>query len=280
MKAQIQAFLDFITFEKGYSRHTISSYKRDLAAFFDRLGTAPADRENIKKYLKKLEDLGYSPGSRMRMVATLKSFFKYLVGEGKINTDPTADIRLPKTPKRLPKAMSIKETGEMLKLPRKNVRDRAVLEVLYATGMRASELVGLNLLDINMEEGFIKCYGKGGKERIVPLGEVARDVLDKYLSEVRPKLVKNNNSERALFLDRSGTRFSRQALFNIIKKYNKKPSPHTLRHSFATHLIEGGADLRTVQEMLGHSNISTTEIYTAVSRERLKKVYRQAHPRA
>lgn len=282
MDELIHEFLDFLNFEKGYSKHTLSNYGRDLKQFKKFLAGRTADRELIQAYLKKQSDAGYSPASQMRMHATLKSFYHYLLAEGKVKADPTADLKLPKIGKRLPKALSIKDVFALLKAPAKdNVRDLAILEMLYAAGLRASELIGLDLNDVNLKAGFVKCFGKGGKERIVPIGESAKAALEKYLSEGRPKI-----EEKALFLDRNGTRMSRQALWDLVKKYvrksgvKEKASPHTLRHSFATHLLERGADLRTVQEMLGHSNIATTEIYTFVSRDRLKKVYQKTHPRA
>lgn len=281
-----QEFIDHLNFEKGYSPHTLQNYKRDLEQFRDFLRGRTADREVVQVYLKKLTDAGFTPSTIMRKHATLKSYYHYLLAEGKVKIDPTADLKLPKIGKRLPKALTIKEVFELLKAPaKKQVRDLAILEMLYASGLRSSELIGLDLSDINLQASFVKCLGKGGKERIVPVGEAAKDAVGKYLKEVRPKLVRKD-SEKALFLDRNGTRMSRQALWELVKKYVKlsgiksKTSTHTLRHSFATHLLEKGADLRTVQEMLGHASISTTEIYTAVSRDRLKKVYLKAHPRA
>ncbi len=279
----IQEFIDYLNFEKGYSKNTLSNYKRDLRQFSKFLQGRISDREIVQLYLKKLTDSGFSPSSIMRKHATMKSFYHYLLAEGKIKTDPTSDLKLPRIGQRLPKALTIKEVFELLKSPAKNPRDLAILELLYATGLRASEVVGLNLFNVNLQASFLKCLGKGSKERIVPIGEAAKEALKKYLNDYRGKLAKD---EKALFIDRNGTRLSRQALWNLVKKYvrlsgiKSKTTTHTLRHSFATHLLEKGADLRTVQEMLGHSNISTTEIYTSVSRERLKKIYQKAHPRA
>ena len=282
----IQEFLDYLKLEKGYSPHTISNYQRDLKAFSKFLKEKTADRDLVQVYIKKLSDHGYAATSMMRMHAALKSFYHFLLAEGKIKVDPTADLRLPKIGKRLPKALSIHDVFELLKAPaKKDIRDSAILELLYAAGLRASELTGLDMGDINFQASFIKCFGKGGKERVVPVGEAAKVMIEKYLKEIRPMMAKRGN-EKALFLDRNGTRMSRQALWDIVKKYVKlsgiraKTTTHTLRHSFATHLLEKGADLRTVQEMLGHASIATTEIYTAVSRERLKKVYLKSHPRA
>lgn len=283
----INEFLEYVKFEKGFSLHTQQSYQKDLKQFrlFMR-GRGAVSREKVSEFMKWMGQRGYSPTTIMRKLAALKSFYKYLRSEDKVKHDPTADIRLPKTPKRLPKALNERETLDLIKGARGQLRDKAILELLYATGLRASELIGLKLQDVNLEASFLKCFGKGGKERIVPLGEFAKIALEKYMKEERPAQEKKNREKEALFLDRNGTRLSRQALWEIIKKYVKRSgirsgaSTHTLRHSFATHLLEHGADLRTVQEMLGHANISTTEIYTAVSRDRLKKIYMKAHPRA
>ncbi len=285
MQKYIQEFIDYLNFEKGCSKHTLSNYKRDIDQFFKYLKTREPDRESFKTYLEHLEDVGFSPSTRMRKQAALKAFFHYLTAEGKIKNDPSADFKLPKLGIRLPKALSVGDTFSLLRASAKNPRDLAIIELLYATGLRASELVSLQLNDLNLDAGFVKCIGKGEKERIVPVGEAAAKAISTYINEERPKLMKREG-ENTLFIDRNGTVLSRQALWNIIKKYVKKSgiraksSTHTLRHSFATHLLEHGADLRTVQEMLGHSNISTTEIYTSVSRERLKKIYMKAHPRA
>lgn len=281
----LQEFIDYLNFEKGCSKHTLTNYTRDIKQFFKFLKDKEITRELFKTYLDHMERLGFSPATRMRKQAALKAYFHYLLAEGKIKSDPSADFKLPKLGNRLPKALTLNDTLALLKSSAKNKRDQAILELLYATGMRASELINLELNDVSIESGFIKCFGKGGKERIVPVGETAKEYLDKYIKEERPKMARNE-SETALFLDRNGTKMSRQALWDIVKKYvlksgiKLKTSTHTLRHSFATHLLEHGADLRSVQEMLGHSNIATTEIYTSVSRERLKKIYLKAHPRA
>ncbi|NQU18329.1 MAG: site-specific tyrosine recombinase XerD [Candidatus Saganbacteria bacterium] len=286
MKKHLPDFLDYINLERGYSKHTVSNYKRDLDQFFDFVKGALIDRDRVSQYMKKMTDQGFAPASIMRKLATLKSFFHYLLSDGKIENDPTADLKLPKIGMRLPKALTMNDVKKLLITPRKSLRDRAILELLYASGLRASELIGLKLGDINFEASFVKCFGKGGKERIVPIGQVAKDVLRKYIETERAEQINAGPVPEAMFLDRNGTALSRQALWDIIKKYVKKSglksktTTHTLRHSFATHLLENGADLRTVQEMLGHANIATTQVYTAVSRERLKKVYRQAHPRA
>lgn len=286
MNKYLPDFLDYINLERGYSKHTVTNYKRDLDQFFDFIKGRLIDRERVSQYMKRMSDEGFAPASIMRKLATLKSFFHYLLSDGKIENDPTADLKLPKIGMRLPKALGLNDVKTLLITPRKSLRDRAILELLYASGMRASELIGLKLGDINFESSFIKCFGKGGKERIVPIGAVSKETLQKYIDSERAEQIKKGPVPESMFLDRNGTALSRQALWDIIKKYVKKSglksktTTHTLRHSFATHLLENGADLRTVQEMLGHANIATTQIYTAVSRERLKKVYRNAHPRA
>jgi integrase/recombinase XerD len=291
MREPVKDFISYIQIERGYSTNTIQAYSRDLDHFvrFTRPKELPQiGREVVKKYIDYLSDHGFSPASLERKMACLKSFFHYLVGEGKVAVDPTDDFHLPKKAKRLPKALTINEAARLVSSPRGNdpwaLRDAALLELLYASGMRASEIIGLNLDDINLEVSFVRCFGKGSKERVVPIGQVALDALKHYLEVGRPKFPIKDKV--ALFLDKNGERLSRQGLWLVLKKYVKrsgvksKTSPHTLRHSFATHLLEKGADLRSVQEMLGHADIATTQIYTSVSRERLKKMYLKAHPRA
>ncbi|MFH1347414.1 MAG: site-specific tyrosine recombinase XerD [Candidatus Margulisiibacteriota bacterium] len=291
MKDQIKDFLDFIKIERGYSENTAKSYNKDLSQFLKFAKNKKAseiDRDHIKSYLEYLYDEGYAVSSTERKLACLKSFFHYLVREGKMDADPTSDIKLPKKAKRLPKALSISETIKLVSAPREKnqlaLRDAALLEMLYATGMRASEAVGMNVSDINFSVSFVKCFGKGSKERIVPINKITLKAIQEYLGKARPKFPQKD--KEALFLDKNGERLTRQGMWLVLKKYVKmtgvkgKTSPHTLRHSFATHLLEKGADLRSVQEMLGHADIATTQIYTSVSRERLKRMYKKAHPRA
>jgi integrase/recombinase XerD len=291
MKDHIRDFLDYIKIERGYSENTVKSYRRDLerfSSFSKARNPKDVDREQIKSFLEHIYDRGYSVSTGERKLACLKSFFHYLAREGKLNTDPTADIKLPKKAKRLPKALSISETIKLLASPKEKgkmaLRNAALLELLYATGMRASEMTGLNISDINFQVSFVKCFGKGSKERIVPVNKKSLAAIKEYLDKARPEFPKGDKD--ALFLDKNGQRLTRQGLWLVLKKYVKlsgvkgKTSPHTLRHSFATHLLEKGADLRSVQEMLGHADIATTQIYTSVSRERLKKMYNLAHPRA
>jgi integrase/recombinase XerD len=282
----IEEFLSHLKYERGYSGNTVSAYKRDLVHFdkhLTQMNISSIDditRPVVSSFVTALVGMGLDASSIERHVAAVKSFFAYLVREGKVKVNPTSDVRLPKKSKRLPKALTMNEAKNLVECP-KSKKDRAIMELLYATGIRATELVGLTLNDVNLEVGFIKCFGKGGKERIVPMGESAIAAIKGYLKEGRPKSANN-----ILFLDRLGKQLTRQGLWFIVKKYVRSSgvrasaSPHTLRHSFATHLLEGGADLRCVQEMLGHSDISTTQVYTSVSRERLKKIYHSAHPRA
>lgn len=291
MKEFIENFIEFLTIERGYSPHTTSAYEKDLKQFAQLVkekDPKKVGREHIQKYLALINNQGLSVASLERKFACLKSFFHYLLGEGIVEVDPTADFSLPKKAKRLPKALGFSETARLLSLPRGNdpwiLRDAALLELLYATGLRASEVISLNISDVNLAVQFVRCIGKGNKERIVPIGKVAVEAIKKYLEKGRPAFPVKD--EEALFLDKNGKRLTRQGLWEIVKKYVKKAgiksktSPHTLRHTFATHLLERGADLRSVQEMLGHADIATTQIYTSVSRERLKKMYLKAHPRA
>jgi integrase/recombinase XerD len=287
----MQDFLDYLKIERGYSENTLESYRKDMlqfAKFLKSKDSTGADREAVKAFMEFLYNKGYAVASTERKLACLKSYFHYLLGEGKIKIDPTSDIHLPKKAKRLPKALSISETVKLVSAPREkdyiSLRDAALLEMLYATGMRASEIINLDVSDINYEVSFVKCIGKGSKERIVPINQISLAAIKEYLEKGRPKFPRKD--AKALFIDKNGERLTRQGLWLTIKKYVKltgvkeKTSPHTLRHSFATHLLEKGADLRSVQEMLGHADIATTQIYTSVSRERLKRMYLKAHPRA
>jgi len=288
MEKQIQDFLDFIKIERGYSANTTISYQRDLKQFAKFVKSRFVDRDLVKEYLEHLYNKGYAVTTTERKLACLKSFFHYQMREEIIEEDPTVDIKLPKKAKRLPKSLSISETIKLVSAPREKnfmaVRDLAMLELLYASGMRASEIVSLNISDINFSVSFVKCLGKGSKERIVPINKITLAALKIYLEKARGDFPQHD--KQALFLDKNGERLTRQGLWLVIKKYVKltgvkgKTSPHTLRHSFATHLLEKGADLRSVQEMLGHADIATTQIYTSVSRERLKRIYKKAHPRA
>jgi len=294
MEKYITEFLNYLDYERGYSKNTLLSYGRDLRELASRLKASGIvevgriDRKAVSLFISGLSRAGRSSKTVERKLAAVKAFCHFLIREGYITEDPSLDISFPRTEKRLPKALSFSDAVRLVEYPKGEshikVRDRAIMEVLYSTGIRASELTGLNLNDVNLEVGFLRCTGKGGKERIVPLGEVAAAAVKKYLGGSRKKFVKRDGDP--MFLNRSGRRLTRQGLWDIIDRYveaaglKSGTSPHSLRHSFATHLLERGADLRSVQEMLGHANIKTTEIYTKVSRERLKQVYKKAHPRA
>ncbi|MCU0641703.1 MAG: site-specific tyrosine recombinase XerD [Candidatus Margulisbacteria bacterium] len=291
MKTAIKQFLDFLQIERGYSKNTTDAYRLDLQQFARFVkGKSPeaTDRSDVKNYIDHLNTEAFSAASIERKIASLKSFFHFAQGEGLAKEDPTVDFNLPKKAKRLPKALSMSDTVKMLMAARGktplNIRNVALLELLYATGMRASEIISLNLADINFDVSFVRCFGKGSKERVIPVGRAALGALKEYLENGRPKLPQHD--QEALFLDKNGQRLTRSGLWGVVKKIVRelglkdKTSIHTLRHSFATHLLEKGADLRSVQEMLGHSDIATTQIYTSVSRERLKKMYAKAHPRA
>ncbi len=294
MKADIERFLDYLSLERGLSKNTLLAYARDLnkfTAFLKRrhiLFFKDIKKSDITNFMFYQKDRGLSANSLARGLAATKVFFRFLTREGLLKTDIASLVETPKLWKNLPEVISLHEVDKLLNSPNlKNwmgIRDKACLELMYATGLRASEVVSLNVRDVNFDLGILKCIGKGSKERIVPLGKAAKTAIKRYIDKVRPKLIKIG-SERGLFLTRLGRKMSRQMLWKIIKRYAKKSrinkdiKPHTLRHSFATHLLEGGADLRVVQEMLGHANISTTQVYTHINRERLKSIHRKFHPR-
>lgn len=296
MKDFIEEFLDYLTVEKGLSDNTINAYRRDLYKYVDYLDKSKkinhlqeVKRPDITDYMMRQKDNGLNPNSVSRNLVAIKVFHRFLARERYIKEDVTDVLDSPKLWKHLPDVLSIVEIEKILKQPNlKNwmgVRDKAILEVMYATGMRVSELAGLVIENLNIDVGFLKCIGKGKKERIVPIGKVARHILEKYISKTRPKLLKNKGMARAVFLSRLGKPISRQSYWKIIKRYaqsaniKKTITPHTLRHSFATHMLERGADLRVVQELLGHADISTTQIYTHIDKERLKSIHHKYHPR-
>ena len=291
----IEEFVNYLGVERGLAQNTLQSYSRDLVQYYHYLeqvdGASPenASSTQIMGYLRDLQRQGKATATVARRLAALKAFYQFLVMEKKVEADPTANLESPRLEKKLPNVLTVQEVEHLLSQPDirtvAGVRDRAMLELLYATGIRVSELVALNCSDVNSEMGFVRCTGKGSKERIIPVGSIALKNLRDYLQSSRPKLCRRGN-EQAVFLNQHGRRLTRQGFWKIIKKYarqariEKKITPHTLRHSFATHLLENGADLRAVQEMLGHADISTTQIYTHITRGRLKEVYSKAHPRA
>lgn len=294
MRELIETFLNYLSVERGLSRNTIISYQEDLNYYMDYLESADINslsrttRDDISNFMFLQKDKGLSANSVARRLAAIKSFYRFLVKERILKSDPSSLIDSPKLWKKIPDALSVNEITRLLDQPNirelQGIRDRAVLEALYATGMRVSEAANLKKDNLNLEVGFLRCIGKGNKERVIPLGKKAIQSLQRYLAMGRPKLLKGRESEY-LFLSRLGKRISRQSLWKIIRRYArqagiKKPiRPHILRHSFATHLLERGADLRSVQEMLGHSNISTTQIYTHINKDRLKTIHRMFHPR-
>lgn len=292
-------YIYYLSIEKGLSDNTIDGYVRDLEVFArylkDRCGLDTDDpsvieKEHILNYFMEITKAGRSRRTQSRYLASIKSWFRYLLREKRITSDPTSIMESPKGEKKLPDVLSVEEVEGLLEMPDMTkdlgIRDRAMLEILYGAGLRISELLGLHLEDINLELGFIRCIGKGSKERIIPIGEIALEALEGYLDSTRSRILKPGSRSKILFLNQRGGGMSRQGFFKILKAYgrkagiNKHLSPHTLRHSFATHLLENGADLRSVQEMLGHADISTTEIYTHLSIRHIKKVYDKAHPRA
>jgi len=289
----LQVFLDFLSVEKGLSANTVLSYSRDVQKLFrffrkEKINWLKAGEEDLIRFIHHQSRAGLSPRSMARVISSLKSFYRFLVLDGILKKNPAVNLSSPKTWLALPKFLTVKEVESLLSQPEeenvRGIRDKAMLELLYATGLRASELVSLKIKDLNMEDGFLLCLGKGGKERLVPIGESAVEAVQKYRDEARPKLLKQTSE--FLFVTQRGGAFTRQGFWKLLKGYARKAgldlkiSPHILRHSFATHLLERGADLRSVQLMLGHSQITTTQIYTHVSRRRLRRVYDKFHPRA
>lgn len=287
----LQEFLNYISLEKGLSKNTQDSYARDLKfylGYLKRRGLDPLNGEHaiITDYLWSRKEKGVKPSSLFRYLESIKLFHRFLYAEGYTKKDPTLGLTSPKLIRKLPTVLTIAEIERLLSQPNLNkpsgLRDKAMLELLYACGLRVSELTSLNLENANLDFGYVRCFGKGGKERIVPLGRYASEALGEYLEMVR---MKKETKDNALFLNKLGNRFSRIGFWKIIKKYarktgiNKSITPHTLRHSFATHLLERGADLRVIQEMLGHTDISTTQIYTHLGREHLKELHKKYHPR-
>jgi len=302
MDDRIGHFLGFLSAEKGASDNTIAAYKNDLSQFQGYLATIKlngaamdwgrVNKDVIVSYVQELKGRRYAEASVARKVAAVKSFFQFLQAEGVITGNPTESLESPRVGKTLPKPLTVQQVDELLEQPAKRktpeaLRDHAMLELLYATGLRVTELVSLDLDNLSLEPGDARarCLGKGAKERSVPIHEQAYRSLASYLNDGRAKLVKNK-PEPALFVNRRGDRLTRQGFWLILKQYAKDAgipvpvTPHSLRHSFATHMLRGGAPLRDVQEMLGHANISTTQVYTQITDEHVRRVYDAAHPRA
>jgi integrase/recombinase XerD len=287
-------FLNYLQVEKGLSANTLESYSRDINRYLDFLGKnhifdiAGADTAMILKHLIALRDEGLSARSRARHLVALRGFYRFLLQEKVLDHDPSRLIDLPKTGLKLPDALSFEEIEALLRTPDvtkpAGIRNAAMLELLYASGVRVSELVNMLVTDAHIEAGFIRVFGKGSKERVIPIGRPAQASLNTYLETARPVLLKHHKSHH-LFIARAGKPMTRQGFWKLLKLYalkagiKKKITPHSMRHSFASHLLEGGADLRAVQLMLGHVDISTTQIYTHVVREHLKKMHDKYHPR-
>jgi integrase/recombinase XerD len=287
-------YLNYLLIEKGLSEKTLDSYGSDMAmylSFLENNGVndiSDADTPVILKHLISMRNSGLGARSRARHLVTIRGFYRFLVQEKLLKHDPTRLIDLPKSGLKLPDVLSVEEVRLLLSIPDTKTptgsRDAAMIELLYAAGLRVSELINLKLQAVNMEAGFVRVFGKGSKERVVPIGLFAKEKIDDYLKTARPLILKSIVS-RYLFVARAGKPMTRQGFWKLIKRYalkagfNKKITPHSLRHSFASHLLEGGADLRAVQLMLGHVDISTTQIYTHVAREHLKKIHEKFHPR-
>jgi integrase/recombinase XerD len=294
MNQYLDLFLNYLLVEKGLSRNTLEAYSRDIGRYLNHLEGRGHDNFgrvsplDAASFIASLKDAGISPRSRARALSAMRMFHRFLIIENYCELNPTAVMEMPKTGGKLPSVLTSREVEQLLNSAGEgspgDLRDRAMLELLYATGLRVSELVALRIRDVNMQAGFLLTMGKGEKERLVPIGESALVVVAEYMGLVRPGLDRSGDCPY-LFLSRLGERMTRQAFWNIIKKRArvagivKNMSPHTLRHSFATHLLENGADLRSVQIMLGHADLSSTQIYTHVTRERLKRLHQEIHPR-
>ena len=300
MKEDIERFLTYLGVEKGFSDNTVVAYRNDLfqlASFVEedapKRDLTPSwanfSRQGMLSYLLNLKERGYVATTQARKVAATRSFFGFMVAEGNLKNNPTENVGSPNVGRSLPKPISISQVRRLLEQPTKlstpeAKRDGAMLQLLYASGMRVSELVSLNLDDIT-DDGYVRCFGKGHKERLIPIHQRAASAVEEYVKEARPRLVRSDD-EKALFLNRRGERLTRQGFWQILKGYAKSAeldaevTPHTLRHSFATHMLSGGADLRAVQELLGHANISTTQVYTHLTSEHVRRTYEKSHPRA
>jgi integrase/recombinase XerD len=290
--SSLDAWLTYLAAERGLARNSLAAYRRDLEALGARLGERPlaeAGQDDLLLALRGMRTAGRSPRSVARWLVAVRGFYAWLAREGMIVDDPAVRLEPPKVWATLPKVLDGSDVERLLAVPDRThprgLRDAAMLELLYATGLRVSELVGLKLRDLRLDAGYLRAVGKGAKERVVPMGAEAAAALTVYLSSARPALLKQRPSE-AVFVGRSGAPLTRQGFWKLIKAHGRRAgirtalSPHVVRHSFATHLLENGADLRAVQMLLGHSDISTTQIYTHVNRERLKRLYRDFHPRA
>ena len=293
---ELEDYFHFLQIEKGLAENTISSYRRDLRNYVHHikkksihLSWNEVDRNDIITFLYDEKDAGKSAATLARSISSIKSFHQFLIREQIVTHDPSEHIETPKKEQKLPDVLSAEEIEKLLAFSDSSplkIRNRALLELLYGTGLRVSELASLKVSDLHMTMGFLRCYGKGAKERIVPLGNLATKATETYLETARPHLIRKRQTENTLFVNHHGRPLTRQGIWKILHKacmdagITKRITPHTLRHSFASHLLENGADLRSVQEMLGHSDISTTQIYMHVTKTRLKDIYQSYHPRA
>ncbi|MBP1988965.1 site-specific tyrosine recombinase XerD [Paenibacillus eucommiae] len=296
MLTNLQSFLRFLTIERGLAQSTTEAYERDLEqyiAFLKQQGISTwkeSGKSQITLFINKKKQSGCAAATLSRVMVSIRALYQYLVQTHILEADPSQGMANPKLEKKPPSVITIQEVELLLEAPATNhaygVRDKAMLELLYATGIRVSELISLDLDDINLQMGYIRCIGTGSKERMIPIGNMAIRSLEAYMQDARAQLIKTSDPLEALFVGHLGTRMTRQGFWKILKRYaqdiniNKPITPHTLRHSFAAHLLENGADLRTLQEMLGHADIAATQIYAQASKLKMKEVYNQAHPRA
>ena len=294
MEALVKRFVTFLERDKRLSLNTLQSYRRDIEQYFTYLqginlqNISNSNKTTVIAYLLYLQKKGRATSTISRNLASIRSFYQYIAKNDLIDHDPTSELESPKVEKKLPQILSTEEVELLLEQPQcvdlKGFRDKAMLELLYATGIRVSELIQLDIQDLNLDMAFIKC-NKGTRERMIPIGSMAISALKNYLNKSRPMLIQNNE-EKALFINVNGGRLTRQGFWKIIKQYknqakiSKDITPHTLRHSFAAHLLENGADLRSIQEMLGHSDISSTQIYAQIAKNKIMEVYKKTHPRA
>ena len=293
MEKQIKQFLEFLQNEKRVSNNTLQSYSRDIHQFEtylseNRINYVKMDYKKINEYLKHLQDIGKKTSTISRSLASIRSFYQYLIRVKKVKHDPTENIQSPKVEKRVPSVLTSEEVEKLLSQPKdvdlKGTRDKAMLEVAYATGMRVTEIISLDLEDVNLEEGFIFCKS-ASKQRNIPLGSISIAALREYINDARPIMIRDED-EKSLFVNVNGKRLTRQGFWKIVKYYkeqahiDKDITPHILRHSFATHLLQNGADLKAIQTMLGHSDISSTQVYMQFQDAGIREMYKRTHPRA
>ena len=293
MEKQIKLFLEFLQNDKKASDNTLQSYRRDIVYYnkyleSNKMNYTKVKEEDIKDYMEHLQEVGKKPSTISRNLASIRAFYQFLVRDKKIKVDPTIGIQSPKIEKKAPSVLTSQEIELLLNQPKdvdlKGTRDKAMLEFAYATGMRVTEIISLNVSDVNLEESYVVCHSRE-KQRNIPLGSLSLKALKEYMEEARPVLIKNEN-EKALFVNINGQRLTRQGFWKIVKYYKEQAhitkdiTPHVLRHSFATHLLQNGADLKAIQTMLGHSDISSTQVYMQFQDNGLKNIYKKAHPRA